>query len=240
MKIRANLAGWAAAIALAGSSASASSRRPAITIRVVNEGGVEAGTLSVARNEALRIFARAGIELVWLDCGVGRIQWGSGDPCQRDRGPAEFWFRIVTRRPSATTPDVLGFTELDDTRDLRSAGVYYPCVMGLSKKWRVGAGEILGAAVAHEVGHLILGARSHTARGIMQAHWTGAEFVQIGLGELSFTPAQARMLDERITFLMNSPSLATQTPPAPLQSTSQPLRVGARPPYGWTPSVGCA
>lgn len=36
------------------------------------------------------------------------------NPSQRELGPAEFWFRILARRPRATSDDMLGFTELDE------------------------------------------------------------------------------------------------------------------------------
>jgi len=36
-------------------------------------------------------------------------------------------------------------------------------------------GELLGRAMAHEVGHLLLGTREHAAAGLMRGKWTSRE-----------------------------------------------------------------
>jgi hypothetical protein len=199
MTIRAKLAGLAAVLTL-GCGAGTALGRPAVTIRVVNGDVVEARTLSLAKREASRIFNQAGIDLVWLDCEIGRIDWKNPGPCQRERGPAEFWLRIETRRPKAATDGVLGFTEIDPETGA-SAGIYYPAAVEMAKRCQVGIGEILGAAIAHEVGHLLLGAKAHSTRGIMQASWSQPQFQLIGLGELDFAPDQATLLREHLETL---------------------------------------
>jgi hypothetical protein len=169
------------------------SPRPAITIRVVNESEADRKELAGAKKEAVRIFAQAGVDLVWLDCELGR----GGNPCQRERGPWEFWLRIVNHRPATTSADVLGFAELDEGTGNGLAGIYHPAAVARAKKWSVRVGDVMGAAVAHEVGHLILGANVHSRRGVMQASWGREEFEQIGISELNFTTDQARMFQER-------------------------------------------
>ncbi|HTX35692.1 MAG TPA: hypothetical protein VME43_11740 [Bryobacteraceae bacterium] len=172
--------------------------RPTITLRVVNEGGVDSQSLVQARKEATRIFDHSGINLAWLDCESGQAEWGNGSPCQRSLGPVEFWMRIVTRRPPATTGDMLGFTHLDERWTHGAAGVYYPAAVEMAKKWPATIGEILAAAIAHEVGHLILGANAHSANGVMSAHWSKPEFIRIGTSALHFTRDQGRLLQEGI------------------------------------------
>ena len=63
---------------------------------------------------------------------------------------------------------------------------------------------ILGYAVAHEVGHLLLGTNSHPPRGIMRARWTEKELLAASAGRFGFFPQQAakmradvRMRNER-------------------------------------------
>jgi hypothetical protein len=183
---------WGTDVGL-GRSCAVQSPRPAITIRVVNESEADGKELARAKKEAVRIFAQAGVDLVWLDCELG---WG-GNPCQRERGPWEFWLRIVSHRPAATTRDVLGFAELDEGTGDGLAGVYYPALVATAKKWTVRLGDVMGAAVAHEVGHLVLGANVHSRRGVMQASWGKEQCEQIGISELNFTADQARMFQEQ-------------------------------------------
>jgi len=175
-----------------------SRHRPAITIRVVNESAADARTISLARKEAMRIFAEAGIDLVWLDCDLAGSESGTGNACHQDRGPAEFWVRIVMRRPTATSGDVLGFAEIDERLGTGSAGIYYPAVEAVTRKWQVRAGEVLAAAISHEVGHLVLGAKAHSSRGVMQANWGRTQCELIAISELNFTPEEAKGLRERV------------------------------------------
>jgi hypothetical protein len=52
----------------------------------------------------------------------------------------------------------------------------------------------MGAIIAHEIGHLLLGSNAHAAIGIMRAHWQDAELRMLSKGELLFTTEQgARM-----------------------------------------------
>jgi hypothetical protein len=203
MRIRAGSPTLVAAMAFtwaAGPGFAAS--KPAITLRVLNEGAVEARFLVLAKNEAVRIFARSGIDLVWLDCESGNVEWGSLSPCQRALAPAEFWMRVVARRllhnPAPTAGDILGFTEFEDSRMTDTAVVRYAAAVDADRMWRGGVGEILGAIMAHEVGHLLLGASAHSPYGVMCAYWGRVQFELIGQNQLCFNTAQTRKLREQI------------------------------------------
>jgi hypothetical protein len=143
---------------------------PAITLRVLNEARVDARVLREAQKEVTGILGRAGVTLIWVDCGAGDAAGKDREPCQRVRGRADFWFRLTTDRPAWTSQENLGFTEHAGGNG--SAGVYYPAVVKLTEKLTGQAHGVtpmagyipgfLGAAIAHEVGHLILGANAHT------------------------------------------------------------------------------
>jgi hypothetical protein len=173
-------------------------RRPALTLRVVNEGGIPLAPLALARKETTAIFDHSGIDLLWLDCLSGRAEGGPANPCNRDLAPAEYWMRIVTRKPSTASRDMLGFTESDDNLGIRSAGVYYPAAVALAGQSPARAGEILAAAIAHEIGHLLLGEPAHSPSGIMCAQWSPPQFERIAASGLHFTADQASLLRDRI------------------------------------------
>jgi len=179
--------------------------RPAITLRVVNEGGIPPAPLALARKETTAIFDHAGIDLLWLDCPCGRAEGGATNPCNRNLGPAEYWMRIVTRKPPATSPGMLGFTVSDATLGSSSAGVYYPAALVLAEHSPARAGELLAAAIAHELGHLLLGEQAHSLSGIMRPHWSRQEFERISISELHFAADQAGLLRERIRGLQRQP-----------------------------------
>lgn len=56
---------------------------------------------------------------------------------------------------------------------------------------------VLAYATAHEVGHLLLGADSHTARGLMRATWAREEYEAMYRGQLHFNDEQSRQLANR-------------------------------------------
>jgi hypothetical protein len=171
---------------------------PAVTVRVINEAGIDPVVLRGAGKEAVRIFRHSGIRLNWMECSPEAVR-GKSDPCHTDLGPSEFWLRVVIRRPSATSQDVLGFSELDETRRTGSAGIYYPAAHAASARFGAGLGEILGSAAAHELGHLLLGVNAHSPSGVMVAHWSRREFELLSISELNFTRDQSRGLRDQIS-----------------------------------------
>src|SRR5262249_49154409 len=52
-------------------------------------------------------------------------------------------------------------------------------------------GEVLGLAIAHEIGHLLLEQDGHTLNGLMRACWSTRELNE---ARLHFTPRHARLL----------------------------------------------
>jgi len=50
---------------------------------------------------------------------------------------------------------------------------------------------ILGDVVAHEIGHLLLGSRAHSATGIMRGWWDRAQLQRALTGRQLFTPEQS-------------------------------------------------
>jgi hypothetical protein len=53
---------------------------------------------------------------------------------------------------------------------------------------------VLSHAVAHELGHLLLGSNSHAVRGLMQSRWSSEQMRKATQGNLQFTPDQARLI----------------------------------------------
>jgi hypothetical protein len=53
---------------------------------------------------------------------------------------------------------------------------------------------VLGHAIAHEMGHILLGSNSHFSDGIMQAQWGKAALTHASKGDLLFTIDQSRTM----------------------------------------------
>lgn len=91
--------------------------------------------------------------------------------------------------------------------------VFYPLVEKLHSDFGASLSRVLGHVMAHEIGHLLLGLRSHSALGIMQPHWQEEALRRIGMGTLLFTAEQARSMRERL-LAKSEDSMATAARPA--------------------------
>jgi hypothetical protein len=138
-----------------------------VVVRVYDMQGIPASELATARAAAARILNAAGITVRWADC-----------PCDAPAGPVELMVRVAASTP-ASDPASLGFSYVDlDRRAGTLATVFADRVHGLAGAARVDAGELLGRAMAHEVGHLLLGTRDHASTGLMRGRWTSIELAQ--------------------------------------------------------------
>ena len=98
---------------------------------------------------------------------------------------------VANWRPAGRFTDLLGFTALDPdpARGLGRAGVYYPMVKQMASVFLMDEAPILGAAIAHEIGHL-LGA-DHSLGGIMRARFSLLNMKDMDRGEFLFGRDQA-------------------------------------------------
>lgn len=180
---------WGRLLALELVSCAAGATAPQITIRVVNSANVERQALTASEKQAGWVLARAGIEVVWQDCSVGPM-----DACATELRRGEFWLHVANWKPAGSSIELLGFTELDPslTRGPNLAVVYYPMVKQMATSFCMGEAPILGAALAHEIGHL-LGA-DHSATGVMRARFDWHNIDDMAKGGLLFTRDQGARL----------------------------------------------
>ena len=92
-----------------------------------------------------------------------------------------------------------------------AANVFYESVRDLASDSGAFIGEALGDAMAHELGHLLLGSE-HSSEGIMKARWTIRELRIASQGGLLFSQAQVVLLQRAAWSLHqdSSPTLAAQ------------------------------
>ncbi len=150
-----------------------------------------------AENEAARILRTAGAEVTWVNCR------GSLEPspqCRKAPGPAELVLHLL---PAGTTrrdaqPGALGFALPPESGSFGSyAGVLYDRVeqlsSGVARK-----SVVLGHAMAHELGHLLLGVGGHAPDGIMKSEWHRKDLEKAAQGLLVFRDEERRQVQENI------------------------------------------
>jgi hypothetical protein len=161
-----------------------------ITIRVVNSPVVPVKSLAAAEKVAGHIFGQAGVEAIWVDCDAAeRVS----SPCSQDREQTEFRVQILKSQPPNLQGDATGFAVLTPSwRDGECyAGVSYSMAVGTALSLDVAVSDVLGAALAHEVGHLLLGPNAHVLWGVMCPRLGRQQLKMATRGELLFTPEQA-------------------------------------------------
>jgi len=123
-----------------------------------------------ALREAQAILAEAGIAAEWVPCASGV----TAARCAIPLGGAELAVRVVTAPPQPYSARLaLGYSLVDArTRSGALATVYLDRVRWLAAAATADVAALLGRAIAHEIGHLLLGTPHHGPFGVMRATWS--------------------------------------------------------------------
>jgi len=165
---------------------------PKLTIVVNNYSQASASVLAKAEKEADRIFGGAGLSAVWLNCSTGQPTVDEQRSCQEPVKATDVRLRIL----SAHVQDKFQHTVFGFAVHPVLASVYYEYVVRLAKTddAEFELPIILGCAIAHEIGHLLLGPNNHSADGIMRPKWERKQVEQARWGTLLFTSEQSKVI----------------------------------------------
>lgn len=185
----------AAVLLAAGMLAHAAPRQPALpeitlTVRVHDFAALPRSALEAAENTAGRLFQRAGVALVWLDCGP---QEPVAPACRAPLDAVTLSLRLLPREQAARYAE--GSETFGFALPVRDAFAVDACVFphaaaDLARRTGISFAEILGHLVAHELGHLLLGPGSHAEGSVMRPQWTPADFDRASRGEIRFSAAE--------------------------------------------------
>ena len=168
-----------------------------LTVVVRDYAGINLPVLGRAEIEAARILGTAGAEVTWVNC---RDSIEPSQPCRRPRGSMELELNLLSAGVTrySTQPGAMGFALLPKSGSFGSfAGVLYDRVeqlsFGIARK-----PVVLGHAMAHEIGHLLLGADGHAPSGIMKSEWHSKELQKAAQGLLVFRDEERRQVQENV------------------------------------------
>ena len=97
--------------------------------------------------------------------------------------------RLIPRTPTTVFPDALGYS-LPFAHRGAHVVIFYDRVGALTQRVNTAAYVILGHAMAHELGHVLLGSAEHASSGLMRASWTPASWHLASAGLLAFGCAE--------------------------------------------------
>jgi hypothetical protein len=145
-----------------------------VAVRLFDMSGLPDSDVHEAVKVATRLFEAAGLQLIVTNCPVER----AGDAaCTSDLAPNERVVRVIRSPAAWKTNNVrLGnAVVVPGTQPGVLATVYADRVAWKAADVGIDRPLLLGRAIAHEVGHLLLGTSSHSPLGLMRAQWTPEE-----------------------------------------------------------------
>ena len=161
-------------------------QNPTVAVRIVNDAQAPERTLEEALMIAGGVYRRAVVDVAWR-----------GDS---ESASTELTIRIAAKASDIAfraAEDSMGVARGLDGARATVAYVFLDRVREFAERGQVDAWIVLGCAIAHELGHLLLPVNAHAADGIMRAQWDSHMIDRAG-GFLSFAPDQARLLRLRV------------------------------------------
>ena len=183
-----------------------------ITVGIYNYAQITPRELQEAERQAATFFAGARVRIEWLEYAhqVPPVPSPSKDPT------ADLYVRILDASKTRAERQTFGVDVMGESiipsgtkgpLPGRIANVFYDRVKGLSADWGQLSSEVLGEAIAHELGHLLLGPQ-HSPTGIMKAHWTFQDQLLINRCQMGFLRAQLGLLQRAAQSLHKNTSLS--------------------------------
>ena len=178
-----------------------------LTVYVYNYADVDSDTLASAEKMATEIFRKAGVESRWIGAGDVSQNPHEGSTEESSLILPHIWLHILSPAMVARLglPSERAGLAPGTGPDRQDVDVFYSRVKELAQRQMIAwahrmisrnatAGQILGAVIAHEIGHVLLNLPSHSKTGLMRGDWELADLYNIASGRLLFTPDQAEVI----------------------------------------------
>jgi hypothetical protein len=147
-----------------------------------------------AERQASQVFHGAGVEVVWRNPARASTRDFWQRATNTDR---QFSVHILSHSRNLSD-DVFGLAFVGEDGRGQQADVFYSGMARLGARGICDPANLLGAVIAHELGHLLLGTNAHTPTGIMRKRWDGDQLGMEGLAGLTFDAEQSARVRERV------------------------------------------
>ncbi len=132
-----------------------------VNVRIFNYADVPSAEFAKAWKETRRIFRRAGVDTTWTDCAIPGENAASNPRCIAKTKASDIVIRIIPAVENFKNHNEFGVALIPSGRGFgKYASIFYDRVEGYVERWRTSEGLLLGHLIAHEMGHLLLGAGS--------------------------------------------------------------------------------
>ena len=185
----------------------AAETRPAnLVIRIYDGTSADAASRAAAIQTAAAVIAGAGIHAAWyrlhtriavtrMHAVAPRTRVDRPDHAHSSTGTMLTGGSLETRSNAGTVRLILGFAVIDPASGVGVlATIFMDRVEAIAHRIDVPPSSVLGSAIAHEVGHLLLGTPTHGLSGLMREVWTEEELALGREEDWLFTPSERHIL----------------------------------------------
>jgi hypothetical protein len=171
-----------------------------LIVRLYDNGSMSAADRALTIATAGDILLASSVPTSWPDCAPSPKpkQTAGGFVCDRPMSDGEVAVRLVrdTAPHAGFQGDLpLGYSLIDAPRRRGAlATIYLDRVEWIAADAGVDARIVLGRAIAHEIGHMLLGTTAHSSGGLMRAIWSRQTLEQGNAADWLFTPPDAAAL----------------------------------------------
>lgn len=185
-------------VLVTSSLAAAKETRPTLVVRTYAASTVTTATWTRSIGATTAVLNRAGIRIAWVHCSSFRATDAARGParCAVPTGRNDVVLRIISA-PSSAPRDLvpLGDSMVDTSRQSGMlATIYLDRVEWLAREAAVPVDAVLSRAMAHELGHLLLGTAAHSTRGLMRPVWRPEEFALDRPSDWTIAPADSEQM----------------------------------------------
>jgi len=172
--------------------------RTPVAVRVFDASGMSDADLDAALAETEAVLGGSGLDVSWTRCTRPDT---SPAPCDHPVVDGELIVRLITAPMMRSGTVTMGYALVDPSvRHSLIASVYWNRVRSIAGEARIDPRPLLGRAIAHEIGHLLLNTNSHTPAGLMRATWSQAELRLNLPGDWCFGEREAKAMIASLAF----------------------------------------
>jgi hypothetical protein len=185
-----------------------------VTIEVIDEVGVPEKEWHAAELFAEKIFQTAGVSATWTRC-LWNPNTGNVD-CPQPKAPNQISLLLLSEQSARRVldnSDVFGIAlEVPNGSFGSKAYIFHGRIQTkCAEKHDIQEPFLLGAVMAHEIGHLLLGPNSHSRIGIMKPDFEANNLPGVMLSALRFDDRQSKALRVAVAIRIQAAhSLATK------------------------------
>lgn len=161
-----------------------------LLVRIYDNAGVLVGELSSALRTTHDILRRADLAVDWVQCRARR-DGPVPAVCDQPLSAGDVVVRLIEGSDKESGERrALGYSLFDSNGLSGFATVYVDRVDWLARRAQYPRAPLLGRAIAHEIGHLLLRSNEHTDAGLMREVWTAEQVVRNRREDWTFSPDQ--------------------------------------------------